>query len=101
MDKLVASQQYVTKWLLSYDDELFGILYYDIDGLAQSISSEVFNQGRSVSIYGVRGIGKTTLMQATLWYGLKSSKHNSYLPVNVSVTGANSITELSQLENKF
>lgn len=101
MDKFVASQQYVTKWLLRYDEELFPILYYDVEELAQSISVEVFKQGRSISVYGVRGIGKTALMQAVLWYGLKNSKDDKYLPVNVSVTGANSIAELSQLDNKF
>ena len=101
MNILSASQKYVTKWLLRYDDELFGILYHDVDGSASSYSREVFEQGRSVSLYGVRGWGKTTLMQGILWEGLKNSEKGKFLPVNVSVTGTRGIKEQYHLEKIF
>ena len=91
----------MTRWLLRYDDELFGLLYYDVDNLAQSFATEVFDQGRSVSVYGVRGIGKTTLMQGIIWHGLKNAGNKKFLPVPVSVTGANSVASLTDLENRF
>jgi len=100
MDPLNSSQKYLTKWLVRYDDEYFGYLYYDIENLASTISNEVFQQNRSYSLYGVKGIGKTTLMQGILWEGLKNSGGKS-LPVNVSVTGASGVTNQSELEKIF
>ncbi len=61
---------------------------------------QVFEHGRSVSIYGVRGIGKTTLMQAVLWYGLQNPSRK-FLPVIVEVVGANSVLNQSELADKF
>jgi len=101
LNNLLAAQQYVTRWLLNYDDEYFALLYHDIDDLAPSTATEVFQHGRSVSIYGVKGIGKTTLMHGILWYGLQNSQGQKFLPVIVSVTGANSVQNLAELEDKF
>ena len=100
MSSLLAAQQHVTSWLLRYDDELFGLLYQDIDETPKELATQVFEHGRSVSIYGVRGIGKTTMMQAVLWHGLRSPGRK-FLPVIVEVVGANSVSNQSELADKF
>ncbi|MGI0058183.1 MAG: hypothetical protein ACREBJ_00310, partial [Nitrosotalea sp.] len=101
MSDLIAAQPYVTRWLLSHDDEYFALLYHDIDDLAPSAAEEVFRDGRSISVYGVKGIGKTTLMHGILWHGLQNSHGQKFLPIIVSVTGANSVNNLTELEEKF
>jgi len=58
LDKLVAAQQYLTRSLTRFEEELFPILYVNFNDQAESIADEVFGQGRSVCVYGVRGIGK-------------------------------------------
>ncbi len=100
MDSILAAQQHVTTWLLRFDDELFGILYKDINDVPKELATQVFEHDRSVSVYGVRGIGKTTLMQALLWHGLQKPKRK-FLPVNVEVVGANSVLNQTGLEDKF
>jgi len=101
MDTHVAAQQYLTRSLTRFDDELFPLLYKDFDSKALSIADQVFSQRRSVSIYGVRGIGKTTLMQGVFWQGLQKYQQEKFLPVNVSLTGANSASNQKELEEKF
>jgi len=100
MDSLLAAQKYVTTWLLRFDDEFFGLLYRDINGTPKDLATQVFEHGRSISIYGVRGIGKTTLMQAVLWHGLQTSS-KKFLPVIVEVVGANNVSDQSSLADKF
>lgn len=100
MNNLSAARQYTTSWLLRFDDELFGILYKDINNVPKELAVQVFEHERSVSIYGIRGIGKTALMQAILWHGLQS-KNSKFLPINVGVVGANSAFNPSELEDKF
>ena len=101
MDKFVASQRYLTRSVTRFDEELFVLLYVDLDNQAQNISDQIFHQGRSVSIYGTKGTGKTTLMQGVLWGGLKKYKEEKFLPVNVSLTGASSASTQADLEDKF
>ncbi len=103
MGILGASQKYLTTWLVEYTDEFFVLLYYDIGGTAKSTAKEVFDHGRSLVLYGGRGIGKTTLMQGILWHGLKNHGNTGkkFLPVNVVITGANTVTTMSDLEDKF
>lgn len=101
MENLLAAQDFVTRWLYRYDDEFFGLLYDDTTNLAQSLALEVFKQGRSISLYGGKGMGKTTLAQGIIWHGLQNSQDKKFLPVLVSVTGANSVTNLRDLEDKF
>lgn len=100
MDNLLAAQKYVTTWLLRFDDEFFGLLYRDINGTPKDLATQVFEHGRSISIYGVRGIGKTTLMQAVLWHGLQNQS-KKFLPVIVEVVGANSVSDQAELADKF
>ncbi len=100
MGNLLAAQQHVTTWLLRYDDEFFGLLHQDINETPREIATQVFEHGRSVSIYGVRGIGKTTLMQAVLWHGLQNPSRK-FLPVVVEVVGASSVSSQSDLADKF
>lgn len=40
-------------------------------------------------------------MQGILWHGLQNSQDEKFLPVLVSVTGANSVSNLKDLEEKF
>jgi Cdc6-like AAA superfamily ATPase len=101
MDKLTAAQQQLTRWLLSYEDEFFSLLYHDVDGFAEKAAPGVFQHGRSISLYGVRGIGKTTLAQGILASGLRSSDDGKYLPVVVSVKGSRSVNVLQELEDRL
>ena len=107
-DALTAAQQYLTRWLLSWEDEFFGILYYDVSGFAVSNAPRIFSQGRSISIYGVRGIGKTAAMQGILWNGMKSANDStrsdtdhSFLPVCVSVKGMRAVNSVIELDDRF
>jgi len=106
-DILTAAQQYLTRWLLSWEDEFFGFLYYDVSDFASSNAPRIFSQGRSISIYGVRGIGKTAAMQGILWHGMKnanasqSGTKNSFLPVSVSVKGMRGASSVAELEERF
>lgn len=100
--------------LISYQDELFSLLFRDISGFSEGISGSIFGQiGRRVSIYGVRGVGKTAAMQGALWIGLgsnsdagdkehaKSLPTPKFLPLNVCVSGARGVTNLNQLSDLF
>jgi len=40
------------------EDELFSLLYQDLGDFASAKSVEIVSQGRRISIYGVRGVGK-------------------------------------------
>jgi hypothetical protein len=55
MDRLTVAQQQLTRSLLTYEDEFFSLLYYDVDGFAEKAAPRVFQHGRSISLYGVRG----------------------------------------------
>ena len=103
MKVLDASRKYLTTWLLEYTEEYFALLYHDVGGIAKSKAKEVFEHGRSLAFYGGRGTGKTTLMQGILMCGLEkyASKDRQFLPVNVLVTGANTVTSKKDLELKF
>lgn len=102
MDKLTAAQQQLTRWLLSYEDEFFPLLYYDVAGSAEKTAPRVFHHGRSVSLYGVMGTGKTILAQGILASGLRSSDDDGkFLPVVVSVKGSRSVDTLRELEDRF
>ena len=101
MDRLTAAQQQLTRSLLTYEDEFFSLLYYDVDGFAEKAAPRVFQHGRSISLYGVRGIGKTTAAQGILAAGLRLPSDSSYLPVAVSVKGSRSVSSLQELEERF
>jgi Cdc6-like AAA superfamily ATPase/DNA-binding MarR family transcriptional regulator len=98
---LVASQQFITRELLSYDDELFCLLYHDIGDFVAQQSPKILRQGRRISIYGVRGVGKTTAMQGVLWNALTSSKDTKILPITVTVMGARAASNMKELEDAF
>jgi len=101
MKELAAAQQFLVRDLTTYEDELFNFLYCDIGDFASSKSKEIVNQGRRISIYGVRGVGKSTAMQGILWSALTTFKNVRLLPVTVTVTGANSADSLRDLEDLF
>lgn len=99
---LIAAKQFVVKELFSYQDELFGILFRDVSGFSRSVSDRIFGQrDRRISIYGVRGQGKTTAMQGALWIPFEEKRGEKYLPINVGVTGAKGIESSSQLSDLF
>ena len=45
-NKLLAAQQYVSSWLVRFDDELFGILYRDINDMPKELATQVFEHKR-------------------------------------------------------
>lgn len=54
-------------------NEFFSLLCYDVDGIAEKVAPVLFRHGRSISLHGVRGIGKTTLAQSVLVIGTVES----------------------------
>ena len=98
---LTASQQFMTRELLSYDDELFGLLYHDIGDFAAQQSQRIVGQNRRVSIYGVRGVGKTTAMQGALWHALSTSEDAKIMPITITVKGAKAASTIKELEAAF
>ena len=98
---LAAAQQYMTKELTHTEDELFSLLYHDVGGFASRRASQIFDQGRRISIYGVRGVGKTTAMQGMLWHGLTASGMRNVIPITVTVRGARAASNLKELEDAF
>lgn len=98
---LIASQQFMTRELLSYEVELFDLLYHDIGDFAEQQSAKIINQDRRVSIYGVRGVGKTTAMQGVLWRTLSASKDTKVMPITITVKGAKAASNIRELEDSF
>ena len=98
---LMASQQFMTKELLSYEDELFCLLYHDVGDFVAQRSSRILSQDRRISIYGIRGVGKTTAMQGVLWNALSASKDEKILPITVTVMGVRAASSLNELEDAF
>ena len=98
---LMASQQFMTRELLSYEDELFGLLYHDIGHFAAQRSPRIVSQDRRISIYGVRGVGKTTAMQGVLWHVLSTSKDTKVMPITITVKGAKAASSIKELEDAF
>ena len=98
---LVAAQQFMTHELTSFGDELFGLLYHDVGGFASKRVSQIFDQGRRISIYGVRGVGKTTAMQGMFWHGLTELDNGKVVPISVTVKGAMAAQSLKELEDVF
>jgi len=80
---LMASQQFMTG-NFSYEDDLFGLLYQDIGDFAAKRSPRIVSQDRRISIYGVRGVGKTTATQGVPQHVLSTSKDTR---VNYRVMG--------------
>lgn len=81
---LQVAKQFMVKELTSYQDELFCQLFHDMSGFSRNLAEQVFGQrDRRISIYGVRGLGKTTAMQGALWNGLREKATSKYIPVNV------------------
>jgi len=101
LKNLVASQQFITRELLSYEDELFRLLYHDIGDFAAQRSSRIVGQDRRISIYGVRGVGKTTAMQGVLWHTLSTSKDVKVMPITITVRGAKAASSIKELEDAF
>ena len=99
---LQVAKQFMVKELTSYQDELFCQLFRDISGFSQGIADRVFGQrDRRISIYGVRGLGKTTAMQGALWAGLREKRADNYVPVNVVALGASGVRDPRQLSEVF
>ncbi len=95
----------MVKELTSYQDEVFGLLFRDIAGFSGKISEEVFHQrDRRISIYGVRGMGKTTAMQGAVWLFVGSGEKegiSDHFAANVVVSGAKGIQDARQLSDIF
>jgi DNA-binding MarR family transcriptional regulator/Cdc6-like AAA superfamily ATPase len=98
---LTAAQFFLTRELTTYEDELFSLLYHDVGGFASARANEIVNQGRRISIYGVRGVGKSTAMQGILWNALRTTKDERLLPVTVTVKGTKAASNMNELEDVF
>jgi len=98
---LLASQQFMTRELLSFEDELFGLLYRDIGYFAAHQSPRIVSQDHRISIYGVRGVGKTTAMQGVVWHALSTSKGTKVMPITITVKGAKAASNIKELEDAF
>jgi len=96
---LKAAQQFLTHELITFEDELFSLLYHDIGNFGSTKTDDLISRGRRVAFYGVRGVGKTTALQGILWHSLSKAAH--ILPVNVVVAGAKSASSLKELEDTF
>jgi len=100
-NNLPAAQQFMTRELISYEDELFSILYHDIGDFASGQTPKIISQKRRTSIYGPRGVGKTAAMQGVLYHALASSKDTEIMPITVKVKGARAASNLKELEDAF
>jgi len=98
---LSAAQQFMTRELLSYEDEFFGLLYHDVGDFAVQRSQRIVEQNRRISVYGVRGVGKTTAMQGILWHALSNFKDLKVMPVTITVKGVKSSSNVRELEDAF
>jgi DNA-binding MarR family transcriptional regulator len=99
--KLVAAQQFMTRSLISYEDELFSLLYRDIDGFAAKQTPKIVNQRRTTSIYGPRGVGKTAAMQGVLSEALEEAAEDTIIPITITVKGANTASNIKELNDVF
>ena len=98
---LSAAQQFMTRELISYEDELFSILYQDIGDFASGQTTKIISQKRRTSIYGTRGVGKTAAMQGVLYHALTSSKDTEIMPITIKVKGAGAASNIKELEDAF
>lgn len=94
-------QQYILKNSFTYDDETFPLVYHDINNFADKHCEEVFKHKRRLAIYGTRGTGKSTAMQALLYYGIINKMVDKPMPINVTVMGTPSVKDTSQLTDLF
>lgn len=97
---LVAAQQFMTRELISYEDELFSLLYHDIGDFSSQQAPKIVTQERRISIYGTRGVGKTTAMQGVLWHAL-SIRDVKVVPITITVKGAKAASNIRELEDAF
>jgi len=99
--ELVAAQQFMTRNLVSYEDELFSLLYRDIGDFASKQTPKLISQKRTASIYGPRGVGKTAAMQGVLYQALEETAENTIIPVTITVKGANTASNVKELNDAF
>jgi hypothetical protein len=78
---LIAAQQFMIRSLMSYEDELFWLLYRDIDNFALKQTPKVIDQRRTTAIYGPRGVGKTAAMQGVLCQVLENATEGTIIPI--------------------
>jgi len=64
-------------------------------------SQRIVKQNRRISIYGVRGVGKTTAMQGVLWHALSKFEDLKIMPVTITVRGVKSSANVKELEDAF
>ena len=94
--ELVAAQQFMTR-NLSYEDELFNVLYRDmIHDFAAKQTLKITNEKRTTSIYGPRGVGKTAAMQGVIYEALEETAEDTIIPITVTVKGANTASNIKK-----
>ena len=86
---------------MSYEDELFGLLYRDIDDFAAKQTPKIVDQRRTTAIYGPRGVGKTAAMQGVLCQALENAAEGTIIPLTITVKGANTASTMKELNDVF
>ncbi|MCL5949751.1 MAG: winged helix-turn-helix domain-containing protein [Candidatus Bathyarchaeota archaeon] len=99
--ELIAAQQFMTRNLLSYEDELFGLLYRDIDDFAAKQTPKIVTQRRTTSVYGPRGVGKTAAIQGVLLQAIEETAEDPIIPITITVKGANTASNIKELNDVF
>jgi predicted transcriptional regulator len=99
--ELIAAQQFMTRSLMSYEDELFGLLYRDIDDFALKQTPKIIDQRRTTAIYGPRGVGKTAAMQGVLCQALDNATEGTIIPITITVKSANTASNIKELNDVF
>jgi predicted transcriptional regulator len=98
---LLLARNYLAKELTSYQDPLFQFLFHDTAKFASQTMDLSARSGKRVSIYGIRGIGKTTCMQGVVSLCLQEKAIDKMVPVNVVVEGAINSSDAAQLSQQF
>lgn len=98
---LVLAKNYMAKELINYQDPLFPYLFHDIAGFSAETLDLCAKSGKRVSIYGVRGVGKTTCMQGVVSLCVRQKAINNIIPINVTVEGAMNCASAKQLSQQF
>src|SRR3972149_5138715 len=97
--ELISAQQFMTRSLISYEDQLFSLLYRDIGDFASRQTPKIVDQKRTTSIYGPRGVGKTAAMQGVLLQALENTVEDSIIPITITVKGANTASNIKELND--
>ena len=85
---------------IEYTDELFSLLFVDVDNNATNLAQGLFgNEDRRVAIYGPRGVGKSAILQGIAFSGIQQGMLK--LPIVAKIGEARSVGTVAELEDRF